>query len=287
MYGNGLTVGYIEALAWQGSTLFAAGSFGSSDDGTVLDGIAQIQSGGAWGSLNDGLNNTVYALAPSGDSLYVGGAFTKADGQVDTSLAVWNNPTQVWNPIGAAGFNGQVNTLAADGKGGVYAGGNFGEVAQVGRGNLVHWNGSSFGTVASGADNTVEALATDESALYAGGWFDAMDNGTITSLHFGALNGAGASVSIPPSANITSLSIFPNPASASSTISVGLAKAGNVRIEIFNALGSRVALLADGNYQSGQQDFAFDASKLLSGIYFLRLTNNGVVSTENFIVERE
>jgi trimeric autotransporter adhesin len=288
VFGNGLNAGYIQALAWQGSTLYATGSFSEADDATVVRGIAEIQAGGSWSPLNTGLNDYGYALAISGDSLYVGGEFTEVDGQVDSSLAVWNNATQEWNPIGAAGFNGPVLALAADGKGGVYAGGNFGEVAQVSRGNLVHWNGSTYGTVESGADNTVEALATDESALYAGGWFEYMDNGTVRSLHFAALNGAGVdAVSISSLPDVTSLSIYPNPASNSSTISVGLAKAGNMRIEIFNALGIRVVLLADGNYQTGQQDFTLDAAKLLSGIYFLRLTNDGVVTSENFIVERE
>ena len=266
--------------------LYAAGSFLETDDRTRVNYIAELQDS-IWVALNSGLNGGAGALAVSGDSIYVGGEFTEVDGQVDTSLAVWNNATLTWNPIGASGFNGPVLALAADGKGGVYAGGNFGEVAQVGRGNLVHWNGSTFGTVASGADNTVEALATDETALYAGGWFEYMDNGTITSLHFAALDGAGASVSISSLPDVASLSIYPNPTSNSSTISVGLAKSGNIRIEIFNAVGVRVALLADGNYQTGQQEFTLDASKLVSGIYFLRLTNDGVVTSENFVVERE
>src|SRR5207244_708446 len=66
VFGNGLNAGFIDALAWQGSTLYVGGSFGVSDDGTRLNGIAQLQEG-QWGSLNNGLNNNVYALAVSGD----------------------------------------------------------------------------------------------------------------------------------------------------------------------------------------------------------------------------
>jgi trimeric autotransporter adhesin len=284
-YGNGLNSGFIEALAWQRQTLYAAGTFVQTDEALQVNYVAQLQDS-VWGSLNSGLNSYAYALAPSSDSLYVSGVFTKADGQVDTALAVWNGSN--WNPIASAGLNGGVYALAADGNGGVYAGGQFSEVAGVSRGNLVHWNGSAFGTVSSGVNNTVEALATDSGALYAGGWFTEAGSSAITSLHFGALSGAGVdAVSISSLPDVASLSIFPNPASASSTISVGLAKAGNIRIEIFNALGSRVALLADGTYQTGQQEFTMDASKMLSGIYFLRLTNDGVVTSENFVVERE
>jgi hypothetical protein len=282
-YGNGLQAGYVHALAWQGSTLYAGGEFYKTDDGTVVDGIAQLQEG-IWGALNNGVNNYVYALAASGDSLYIGGNFTGADGQIDSSLGIWNGAS--WNPIGAAGFDGPVVALAADGNGGVYAGGNFSDVAQVGRGNLVHWNGSKFGTVASGVNNTVDALATDDVALYAGGWFQTAGSNQITSLHFAALDGAGAGVT-PVTSSDASWSVYPNPSPASSTISLDLAQSANVRIELFNAVGSRISLLANGFYPMGRQDFSLDAHALPSGIYFLRLMNNGVVTTKNFIVSRE
>ena len=280
-YGNGLRVGYIHALAWEGSTLFVGGEFAVTDDGTVVNGVAQLQDG-VWGALNSGLDNYVYALAISGDSLYVGGVFSKADGLNATALAVWNGND--WNPIGT-GFNREVDALAADGHGGVYAGGGFTMVAGINRGNLVHWNGSSFGTVAGGVDNTVDALATDTIALYAGGWFETAGNSGTVSLHFGALDGAGAGVTASPSST-ASWSVYPNPSSASSTISLDLANPADVRIELFNSLGSRIAMIANGFYPSGPQEFPFDASKLASGIYFLRLTSGGIVSTQHLVVER-
>ncbi len=230
-FGNGLNSGFIDAITWVQDTLYAVGSFVQTDDGTIVNGVAQLQDG-TWGALNDGLNAEAYTLAASGDSLYVGGEFSEVDGQVDTALAVWNNATQQWNPIAVSGFDGIVDALAADGNGGVYVGGEF-DVAGLYSGpiyyyGLVHWNGSAFVSAGSGVDNEVEALATDETALYAGGWFEAVDNGTITSLHFAALDGAGASVSISPLPDVSSLSIYPNPTSNSSTISVVLAKAGNI-----------------------------------------------------------
>jgi hypothetical protein len=283
-FGNGLNSGFIDAITWIQDTLYAVGSFSRTDDGTIVNGVAQLQNG-IWGSLNGGLNAEAYTLTASDNNLYVGGEFTEADGQVDSALAMWNNQTQEWNPIGAAGFNGPVLAIASDGNGGVYAGGEFSEVAQVGRGNLVHWNGSAFGTVASGVNNTVASLAPDESALYAGGWFTEAGSTTNTSLHFGALDGAGASVSISPSTDVASFSIYPNPATGSSTISVDLVKAGNIHLEVFNELGDRVLLIANGDYQAGPQMFTLDASKLIPGIYFLRLTNDGSVTTQNFVVQ--
>ena len=285
LFSNGTNAGFIDVLAWVDSTLYAGGSFYSSDDGTVLNGIARIRSGGVWNPLRGGLSNPAYALAVSNDSLFVGGSFAQVDGVPDTALAEWNGND--WDALGTPGFNGPVLALAADGTGGVYAGGNFSEVAQVGRGNLVHWNGSKFGTVGSGVNNTVEALGIDNVALYAGGWFEEAGSIPTTSLHFGALDGAGAGVNEPTQNNSVLLSIYPNPASAASTVSFDLAKPADVRIELFNAIGSRVTVLADSYYSAGHITLPFDASKLSSGMYFLRLTSDGVVNSRSFVVEQK
>ncbi len=282
-FGNGLSSGYIQALTWQGSTLFAAGSFSTADDGTKVNGVAQLQND-FWGGLSNGLNDYAYALAVSGDSLYVGGVFTQADGQPATSLAVWNGND--WNPIGT-GFNNGVYALTSDGNGGVYVGGQFTTVAGISRGDLVHWNGSAFGSVSSGVNNTVSALATDASALYAGGWFDEAGSTKITSLHFGALNGAGVSA-VALSAQIQpSLSIYPNPASASSNVSLVLSKPADIRLELFNTLGEKIDMIAGGHYEMGTQNFSLDTRTLSSGIYFLRLTGEGTITTEDFVIEHE
>ncbi len=283
MFGNGLRVGYINALAWQGSTLFAGGTFARSDEQTVLNGVAQIQEGNSWGSLNSGVNSYVYALAVSGDSLFVGGGFTLADGQVDSALAVWNGSS--WNPIGAAGFDGPVYALAGDGKGGVYAGGNFSEVAQVGRGRLVHWNGKTYGTVAAGVDNTVSSLATDSVALYVGGWLTTAGSNQTESLHFAALDGAGVDAVNAPAPIPASLAIYPNPAVNISAVSFTLPKASQVRLELFNAIGTKISTLADVYFSSGDHEFSIGAKGLTPGIYFLRLTENGRSEMQNFVVE--
>lgn len=282
-FGNGLNSGYIDALTWQAGTLYAAGSFVLTDDGSRVNYVAQLQDS-TWGSLNTGLNSAAYALAPSGDSIYVGGDFTEADGRQATALAVWNGND--WNPIGT-GFDNGVYALAADGDGGVYAGGEFTQVAGVSRGDLVHWSGSAFGTVAAGVDNTVSALATDAAALYAGGWFESADNGKVTSLHFGALDGAGVSLVRSPLPNVASLYIYPNPASTKSTISLDLIKAGSIRMEVYSTIGVRVATLANGMYSTGPVNFSFDVSALPVGMYFLRLTSNESVSEQCILVEKD
>ena len=84
----------MHALAVSGTGLYVGGDFSRTvDSAETLRGIATF-SGGAWSALsNDGLDNadevgnsrpaSVFALAASGNDLYVGGNFTQSgDGTV-------------------------------------------------------------------------------------------------------------------------------------------------------------------------------------------------------------
>lgn len=66
---------------------------------------------------------------------------------------------------------------------------------------------------------------------------------------------------------------YPNPFNPSTTIPVALPHAGKLRIEVFNALGVQVAVLADGYMPAGEYQFRFQASVLPSGLYYCRVTN--------------
>jgi hypothetical protein len=51
-----------------------------------------------------------------------------------------------------------------------------------------------------------------------------------------------------------------------------VAKAGNVKLEVYDILGRKVATLEDGRQAVGTFEVTFDASSLSSGVYFTRLT---------------
>ncbi len=64
--------------------------------------------------------------------------------------------------------------------------------------------------------------------------------------------------------------IYPNPFNPSTTVVVGLPRASELRLEVFNLMGRRVALLHAGPVSEGYHRFAFDGSGLGSGLYFVR-----------------
>ncbi|MBS1262564.1 MAG: hypothetical protein MAG453_01919 [Calditrichaeota bacterium] len=81
---------------------------------------------------------------------------------------------------------------------------------------------------------------------------------------------AGREVELPDRFKLTS--VRPNPFNPATTISLALPEGRDVRVAVFSALGREVAELENGRLAAGEHAFAFDASGLASGIYFVRAT---------------
>jgi hypothetical protein len=76
-----------------------------------------------------------------------------------------------------------------------------------------------------------------------------------------------------PSADVPVLAQnFPNPFNPQTTIRFSLPESAPVRLEVYDMLGRRVALLVDRVMEAGWHDAQFDASHLSSGLYGYRLT---------------
>ena len=70
---------------------------------------------------------------------------------------------------------------------------------------------------------------------------------------------------------------YPNPFFQSTTLTYTLPHAAEVRVEVFDVLGRRVHLLADGFQSAGTHRVAFDAGDLPSGLYVIRFSAGGFV----------
>jgi hypothetical protein len=98
----------------------------------------------------------------------------------------------------------------------------------------------------------------------------------------------------PPVPNdIQLLQNYPNPFNPSTTIEFALASPGEIRLEVFNLLGQRVALLAEGVFAAGIHRVTFDAfagagesRHLSSGMYIYRLTTDHDLLARKMILIR-
>ncbi len=79
--------------------------------------------------------------------------------------------------------------------------------------------------------------------------------------------------------NVSSVSVYPNPASEFATLSYDLSSASVVSVDVFNALGQKVNNISLGNQTPGAYKQQLETSKLVNGIYFVRLNVNGTSTT--------
>jgi len=64
---------------------------------------------------------------------------------------------------------------------------------------------------------------------------------------------------------------YPNPFNPTTGISFTLPQASDVKLEIYNIMGQRVAALVDGHLEAGEHVVQWNASDVASGVYFYRL----------------
>lgn len=93
-----------------------------------------------------------------------------------------------------------------------------------------------------------------------------------------ASNGVWISLSPTAADNVTpqpssfSLSAYPNPFNAQTTIAFDLPKAGDVSLVLYDLVGRNVHTLLNQRMSAGAHSLNYDAADLPSGVYFARLT---------------
>ena len=73
---------------------------------------------------------------------------------------------------------------------------------------------------------------------------------------------------------------YPNPFNPVTVIPYGVAERSRVRISVYDLLGREVALLVDEAVSAGRYEALWDASRLPTGVYVVRLEAGSEVRTQ-------
>jgi len=84
----------------------------------------------------------------------------------------------------------------------------------------------------------------------------------------------------------TQLSVYPNPVTNAATISFSVSSAQRVSANVFDVDGRRVATLADGMFDAGDNTLAWDATEVVAGVYFLQVQSAEKILTQKIIISR-
>lgn len=77
---------------------------------------------------------------------------------------------------------------------------------------------------------------------------------------------------------------YPNPFNPSTLINFSLPQAGDIKLSVYNILGQRVAVLANGKFTAGTHTVRFDGTGLASGMYLYRLEAGNLVTQKKMML---
>ena len=280
----------VYALASFGSYLIAGGNFLAA--GSQVKRIAQW-NGTLWFPLGLGIDDgAVYALRSYSSQLAVGGTFTTIGGSTVNRIARWNGTS--WSQVGS-GFSNGVYSLFATGSL-LYAGGTFDFADFLPASRIAVFNGTSWSAVGggvSGANSIVKAVSGYASNVVFAGIFTTAGANTPANniASWGNPLGIKSVEGVIPENFILGQN-YPNPFNPVTKIKFGVPNTSegivNVKIEIFDALGSLAATIVNDNISPGNYEVEFNAAGFASGMYFYRLSSGdpgrGFTETKKMII---
>ncbi|MDZ7766081.1 MAG: T9SS type A sorting domain-containing protein [Melioribacteraceae bacterium] len=79
---------------------------------------------------------------------------------------------------------------------------------------------------------------------------------------------------------------YPNPFNPTTKIEYSIPEQSQVKIEVFNLLGQKIATLLDAKQNAGKHSVTWDASNIPSGVYFYQITVGSFINTKKMILLR-
>ncbi|NCP84492.1 MAG: T9SS type A sorting domain-containing protein, partial [Bacteroidetes bacterium] len=79
---------------------------------------------------------------------------------------------------------------------------------------------------------------------------------------------------------------YPNPFNPSTQIAFSINTSSQVKLDVFDILGKRVAALVNRKLAAGEHSIQFNAANLPSGVYLYRLTTpSGILSKKMLLIK--
>ncbi len=81
----------------------------------------------------------------------------------------------------------------------------------------------------------------------------------------------------------------PNPFNNSTSIVMGVPTSSNVNVEVYDAMGAKVATLANNFYNAGRYELTWNAKSeqgtdLAAGVYFVKMTAGAFSTTQRLML---
>nr|HXK50149.1 T9SS type A sorting domain-containing protein [Clostridiales bacterium] len=152
------------------------------------------------------------------------------------------------------------------------------------------WIGISapYGIVYSTMESTDETGTTAYQRSYTGAYNGTNWDWTLQALdnwHFRAVMGEKVGIEENNVPAVTELKQnYPNPFNPTTTINFNLAKDSKVSLVVYDVMGRKVADLVNNNMVSGSHKVSFDASNLVSGVYYYTLKAGEVNQTKKMML---
>jgi len=201
-----------------------------------------------------------------------------------------NGPTPLWT---YSGTGGPITCVSLSKNNNVLAATSWGDLNNTGNDMLIF-------KVSAGVNNPIYQLNTPGSLF----WCSTSDDGStviasgkaVHAYQFG-FGGLAYNIFVDtndsplgiPGANNTPQSFtlaqnYPNPFNPTTNINFSVPKSSNIKITIYDAIGSEIGVLINKQLSTGNYTVEWDGSSYSSGIYFYKMESNEFVQTRKMIL---
>jgi hypothetical protein len=282
---TGVGGGVVNALAVVGNEVVVGGSFAGAG-GVSANRVARFNTQtNTWSTLGTGSSNgvsgTVNALAVVGNEVVVGGNFTEAGGVSANYVARYNDPDNPL-PVELVSFRGtataqgvQLTWQTASEQN------NAGFEVQRRSEKASEWQVLGF---VRGAGTTAEAQSYTFLDKSASGKVQYRLKQIDFDGQFEYSNVIEVDAGLPKQFALEQN--YPNPFNPSTTIRYQLPVASEVKLEVYDVLGKKIATLVNERQSAGSYQVVWNASGLSSGTYFYRLQAGTFVETKKMMLVR-